>query len=99
MLKENYERLIQIHKKSDTSKKDREYALEAQNEELKLGYEKIKTENIKLQDNLDTQNKLWKIWMKKFEDSQNKTEQNEKTEKEKEDDELLLIEDEDTHEE
>jgi len=42
LLKENYERLIQIHKKSETSKKDREYALEAQNEELKLGYEKNK---------------------------------------------------------
>ena len=94
MLKENYERLIQIHKKSESNKKDREYALEAQNEELRLGYEKLKAENIKLDDNLDTQNKLWKMWIMKFEDSSN---HNSKEQNKKEDDEILLIEDEDTH--
>ena len=31
LLKENYERLVQINKKSESNKKDREYALEAQN--------------------------------------------------------------------
>ena len=100
LLKENYERLSQIHKKSEANKKDREHALEAQNEELKLGYEKVKAENIKLHDNLDTQNKLWKIWMKNFGDNsiQNSKEQNKKAENIKEDDEILLIEDEDTQE-
>ena len=68
ILKENYERLVQVLKKAESNNKDKEYALEIQNEELKLGYEKIKSENIKLQDNLDTQNKLWKIWIQKFDD-------------------------------
>ena len=37
-------------------------------EELRGGYEKAKAENIKVKDNIETQNKLWKIWLKKFED-------------------------------
>ena len=65
-LKENYERLIQINKKLQTNSKDKEYALEIQLEELRVGYEKEKREKMKLQDNLETQNKLWKMWIQKF---------------------------------
>ena len=95
LLKENYERLVQINKKSESNKKDREYALEAQNQELRIGYEKVKTENIKLQDNLDTQNKLWRIWIENFE--RNKTEvsaEQNKSGDNRVDEEVLLIEEE-----
>ena len=42
--------------------------MEVQLGELREGYEKAKSENIKLQDNIETQNKLWKIWLLKFDD-------------------------------
>lgn len=38
--------------------KDRDLALDIQLEELRTAYEKTKSENIKLWDNVDTQNKL-----------------------------------------
>ena len=68
-LKENYERLIQIIKKLETTNKDKDLAMETQMEELRIGYDITKKENIKLQDNLETQNKLWKMWLSKFEES------------------------------
>ena len=68
LLKENYERLIAINKKLQAQSKDKEYALDVQVEELRGGYEKAKSENIKLKDTIETQNKLWKIWLQKFED-------------------------------
>ena len=68
LLTENYERLITINKKLQAQTKDKDYAMDVQLEELRGGYEKTKAENIKLQDNLDTQNKLWKIWLLKFGD-------------------------------
>ena len=98
LLKENYERLIQLNKKSETSQKDRELALETQNEELRIGYEKVKTENIKLQNNLDTQNKLWKIWIQNFENNKIEVDKEQKSDKKtgnnKEDDEIAIIEEE-----
>ena len=95
VLKENYERLVQALKKAESNNKHKEYALEIQNEELKLGYEKVKSENIKLQDNLDTQNKLWKMWIQKFEDNPTQviTAETKKTGNDKlNNDEILLIE-------
>ena len=98
LLKENYERLIQLNKKSETSQKDRELALETQNEELRIGYEKVKAENIKLQDNLDTQNKLWKIWIQNFETNKIEVDKEQKSDKKsgnnKENDEIAIIEEE-----
>ena len=101
ILKENYERLISINKKLQSQVKDKEYALDVQIEELRGGYERTKAENIKLKDNIDDQNKLWKMWLKKFEDkpeeitkAQNKPEEmKEKDKNPREDDEVLLIED------
>ena len=60
-LKENYERLVTLTKKEKEQIKDKEYAMEIQIEELRNGFERVKGENVKLQDNLDTQNKLWKM--------------------------------------
>ena len=54
--------------------KDKEYALNIQLEELKSAFEAIKTENIKLKDNLEAQNKLWKIWLETFDDKNKVTE-------------------------
>ena len=71
-LKQNYERLINIQKKLNEQMKDKEYALKVQMEELRSAYEVEKTENIKLKDNVDTQNKLWKVWLESF-DKRNET--------------------------
>ena len=72
----------------------------------RTGYEKAEAENIILKDNNETQNKLWKIWIEKFENiSEDTTKEKVKdshtraNEKEsntrKEDDEILLIEEND----
>ena len=42
LLKENYERLIEINKKFQTVSKDKEVALDIQLEDLRRGYEKTK---------------------------------------------------------
>ena len=66
-------------------------------EELRRGFEKAKAENVKLQDNLDTQNKLWKVWIEKIDDKEVVAE-NKSTNvdpNQPSDDEVLLIEDED----
>ena len=97
LLKENYERLITINKKHQDQNKDKELAQNIQMEELRRGFEKAKAENIKLQDNLDTQNKLWKIWIEKMDDNVGVAE-NKSTKldlNQPSDDEVLLIEDED----
>ena len=79
--------------------KDKEYAVNIQLEELRRGYQTPKSENSKLQDNLKTQNKLWKIWLYKFDanpaqvDSTPKSKH--KSVKQTDDDEALLIEDDD----
>ena len=41
--------------------------MKVQSEDVRAEYEKAKSDNIKLQDNLETQNKLWKMWLLKFE--------------------------------
>ena len=99
MLKENYERLILINKKLQLNSKDKEYALEIQMEELRSGYEKTKKENVKFQDNLETQNKLWKMWILKFEEQPKEvnskpTNPPENVVRHDTDDEILLVEDE-----
>ena len=66
-LKENYERLSNINKKLQEQAKDKQYALDIQLEEIRTADEKAEAENIKLKDNLDTQNKLWKMWILKQE--------------------------------
>ena len=91
ILKESYERLVTINKQLQSQQNDRAYALEIQNEELKNGFERMKKENIKFQDSLETQNKLWKIWLQKHEQS-NIYEVVTK-ESNSNDDEILLIED------
>ena len=48
MLKENYERLININKKLQAQNKDKDMAVDIQLEELRSGYERVKAENIKL---------------------------------------------------
>ena len=66
-------------------------------EELRRGFEKAKAENVKLQDNLDTQNKLWKIWIEKIDDKEVVAE-NKSTNvdpNQPSDDEVVLIEDDD----
>jgi hypothetical protein len=101
ILKENYERLISINKKLQSQAKDKEYALDVQIGELWGGYERTKAENIKLKDNIETRNKLWKIVLKKFDDkseeitkAQDKPEEiKEKDKNPREEDEVLLIED------
>ena len=97
--KQNYERLIVIQKKHLDQNKDKEYAVNIQLEELRRGYETTKNENVILQDNLETQNKLWKIWLDKFDANPAKVDStpksNEEPVKQPEDDEALLIEDDD----
>ena len=68
LLKENYERLITINKNLQAQAKDKEYAQDVLISELRTSYDATKTENIKLEDDLETQNKLWKIWLEKFEE-------------------------------
>ena len=96
-LKLNYERLIAINKKLTEQTKDKEFALDIQAEELKRGYESIKQENVKLKDDLETQSKLWKIWLQNFdanEDNENPQKKNDSVQN-SQDDEILLIEDDD----
>jgi hypothetical protein len=75
-------------------------------EELRGGYKNAKAENIKLKDNIETQNKQCKIWLKKFEDKPEEATRNPNFEHEKQtenksqpnpsvDDEILLIEEDD----
>ena len=47
-------------------------------EELRTAYEQTKAENIKLNDNLETQNKLWKVWLQKVD--KDETEEKDKVE-------------------
>ena len=56
----------------------------------------MKAENVKLQDNLDTQNKLWKVWIEKIDNNaEGKTSNSKKVHlKEPSDEDVLLIEDE-----
>ena len=93
ILKESYERLVVINKQLQTRTDDKEYALEVQNEELRNGYERMKKDNIKLQDSLDTQHKLWKVWLQKNDESHKEVVVKESSAS---DDEILLIEDNDT---
>ena len=104
ILKENYERLVDINKNLQDQSKDKEYALDVQMSELKEGYEKAILENVKLKDNLDTQNKLWKMWLAKYSEEKDLNEVVEDKAKEvaadekasmKDDDEILLIEEND----
>ena len=97
MLKDNYERLIQINKKLQLNTNDKEYALKIQLEELRSGYEQTKKENVKLKDNLETQNKLWKMWILKFEEQPKEVNSKSETAPENvvnndDDDEILLVE-------
>ena len=73
LLKENYERLITINKNLQDQAKDRGYAQDVLNAELRNNYDSVKAENIKLNDDLETQNKLWKIWLAKLDDKQEAT--------------------------
>ena len=68
LLKENYERLITINKNLQAQAKDKEYAQDVLISELRTNYDATKTENIKLKDDLETQNKLWKIWLERFDE-------------------------------
>ena len=72
VLKDNYERLIDINKRLQEDAKDKEYAMDVQIAELREGYEKATADNIKLQDDLSTQNKLWKMWLEKCSDKEEK---------------------------
>ena len=91
--------MISITKKEKDQAKDKEYAMNVQIEELRNGFERIKAENIKLEDNLDTQNKLWKMWIVKSENKDNKlTVKSDNKEVAADiDDEILLAEDDDIH--
>ena len=68
-------------------------------EKLRNGYEQAKAENMKLKDNLETQNKLWEIWLQKFDQGQNQevhiTHSENSVLNVKTDDKVLLSEDED----
>ena len=64
LLKENYERLITINKNLQDQAKDRGYAQDVLMAEVRNNYDSVKAENVKLNDNLETQNKLWKIYLK-----------------------------------
>ena len=68
LLKENYERLVTINKNLQNQAKDREYAQDVLQAELRTNYDSAKAENIKLNDSLETQHKMWKIWLEKFDD-------------------------------
>ena len=57
-----------INKKKTDELKDKQFASDVNTEQIRTVYEQTKAENIKLKDNLDTQNKLWKIWLLKNED-------------------------------
>ena len=73
--------------------------MEVQLEEVRTGYENTKKENIKLRDNLDTQDKLWKIWLSNFDEnsSPNNIELKESSEESRQniDEEVLVVEEED----
>ena len=47
--------------------KDKDLAKDILVAELRSSYDTTKAENIKLSDSLETQQKLWKIWVEKFE--------------------------------
>ena len=74
LLKENYERLITINKNIQDQANDKEYAQEILGSELRTNYESVKSENIKLKDSLETQHKLWKVWLEKMDNEKNKPE-------------------------
>ena len=74
LLKENYERLNTINKNVQDQAKDKQFAQDVQIAELRTNYDSVKAENIKIKDNLETQNKLWKIWLVKMDDKKDESE-------------------------
>ena len=65
LLQENYDRLIELNKDLQTEAMDKNYAIEVQPVELKVEYEKVKSENLKLKEQNDIQSKLGKVWVEK----------------------------------
>ena len=59
--------MITINKNIQEQAKDKELAQDILIAELRTNYDSIKTENIKLNDSLDTQHKLCKLWLEKME--------------------------------
>ena len=59
--------MITINKNLQEQTKDKDYAKDVLMAELRINYDSIKTENLKLKDSLETQQKLWKIWLETFE--------------------------------
>ena len=59
--------MITINKNIQEQAKDKELAQDILIAELRTNYDSIKTENIKLNDSLDTQHKLWKVLLEKME--------------------------------
>ena len=74
LLKENYERLNTINKNVQDQAKDKQFAQDVQIAELRTNYDSVKAENVKIKDNLETQNKLWKIWLVKMDDKKDESE-------------------------
>ena len=74
--------------------KDKELAFEVQIAELKSGFEKAISENIWLEEGLDTQNKLWKLWTEKMthKDSNRSNKSSDRSDSKEDDTELLLVE-------
>ena len=68
LLKESYERLITINKNFQEQAKDKAFAQDVLMAEMRTNYDTVKAENLKLIDSLETQHKLWKVWLLKMDD-------------------------------
>ena len=76
LIEESYDRLMGLFLKQQTECKDKALAYKTELEEANEQFRVVKTENEKLKEVNETQHKLWKIFLEKFE--------KEKEEKEKE---------------
>ena len=67
LLEDSYNRLMGMFQKQQTESKDKALAFKTELEEAHEGYRVAKTENEKLKEINETQHKLWKIFIDKFE--------------------------------